>query len=56
MTQPGPVVKNATLGHPAGNQTHNLTNLLLCCQLSYGGCCQQHDHKFSIYKVVMLIK
>ena len=23
-TQPGPVAKNATLGHPAGSQTHNL--------------------------------
>ena len=29
-TQPGPVAKNATLGHPAGNRTRDLTNLVQC--------------------------
>ena len=27
-TQPGPVAKNATLGHPAGNRTRDLANLV----------------------------
>ena len=31
-TQPGPVVKNATLGHPAGNRTRDLANLVRCSE------------------------
>ena len=27
-TQPGPAAKNATLGHPAGNRTRDLANLV----------------------------
>ena len=29
-TPPEPVAKNATLGHPAGNQTRHLANLAWC--------------------------
>ena len=29
-SRPGPVAKNATLGHPAGNRTRDLVNLVRC--------------------------
>ena len=29
-SQPGPVAKNATLGHPAGNRTRDRANLMWC--------------------------
>ena len=56
-THPGPVAKNATLSHPAGNGKPwpRETNAILC-QLSYEGRWQEHGHEFSTYMMVMPIK